>query len=977
MRLHRIVLPLLLFVLPSLASGQGRDLREQYGTSSLDAARQLSSAIKLSQAKKHKEARAAVEAAVKADPRCQLAFFWKGIILANLGDIDESIVAYKKAFSDDVIRTRHIASGAANNLALIYIQQENYQAANIWFTRAILEDFDNNSKQRGRAYRNMAISLSRQGKHFSAAVAMGLAYKDKFPDVTQPMLRKFFDRVQDEDYAALLHFDDKLPRLEKRTQETKLSEIALANAPTEAVAEVLSDPRGRHVVAVPPNGENWYVVSGGDKPSVARVAGPGKHAGVCLADGHLYFLLDGPARIVKLDVSSGKTVGRVNLRGAPSGASGLVVLPAHGLAYFCADEDVQAVRMSDGMVSRTDIPGQVIAAHPNQRILYSYLKPKREAGGGVVVINGRRYFIRRKFDWLQTTVFQSVVTSNGPLLAAMRENVSSNANQMSVSPDGKWLAVAGRGGYRPRAGEGGYGVGVLHGVHLDHTLGFFKTEPFPLGVCFNPVTGQMAVVREADARVFHLSAPSASVEVKGKFSGASTWSGDGRYLVLANAGGGITVRENTLTAAETARAGSWWKNVKVPPLISQGAVGGDRYEPVESLRTFELKVPSRKELAAALEQAASKGRVDRPGRSLVYPLYVKDPEHRKAALGILGRLREKQDGGIIVFNARKALKTHPDSVLLRYFLGVALKRTDQGEEAEKEFLAALRADAGRTELSPQSLNELAELLAARKEDLIALHCLAASLYLDRANPRTLSLAHPLLAKHKFGELVKRFPRLAEDGSAPAAEPLPALPRPGAPGAKKTSAELYKMAVPSVVQVQAGKAGGSGVCIARADLVLTNHHVIAGAEGDVFVHPYTWKDKELVRLDKVKARVIYRSAAQDIAVLKLEKAVPTLTPLPVVLGSPAAGEKVYAIGSPGLGKEVLEQTISEGLVSSAKRKLDGALYLQHSAAVNPGNSGGPLLNEHGQVVGMVTFKVKLEGVSFAVRVEEIRKVFKSP
>jgi S1-C subfamily serine protease len=53
------------------------------------------------------------------------------------------------------------------------------------------------------------------------------------------------------------------------------------------------------------------------------------------------------------------------------------------------------------------------------------------------------------------------------------------------------------------------------------------------------------------------------------------------------------------------------------------------------------------------------------------------------------------------------------------------------------------------------------------------------------------------------------------------------------------------------------------------------------------------------------------------------------------------------------------------------------HLQHSAAVNPGNSGGPLLNEQGQVVGLVTFKAKLEGVSFAVRVETIRKVFKAP
>ena len=81
-----------------------------------------------------------------------------------------------------------------------------------------------------------------------------------------------------------------------------------------------------------------------------------------------------------------------------------------------------------------------------------------------------------------------------------------------------------------------------------------------------------------------------------------------------------------------------------------------------------------------------------------------------------------------------------------------------------------------------------------------------------------------------------------------------------------------------------------------------------------------------------------------------------------------------LGSPGLGREVLEQSISEGLVSSNKRRLDGAVYLQHSAAVNPGNSGGPLLDEFGRVVGIVTLKARLENVGFAVPAETIRAVF---
>jgi hypothetical protein len=66
-----------------------------------------------------------------------------------------------------------------------------------------------------------------------------------------------------------------------------------------------------------------------------------------------------------------------------------------------------------------------------------------------------------------------------------------------------------------------------------------------------------------------------------------------------------------------------------------------------------------------------------------------------------------------------------------------------------------------------------------------------------------------------------------------------------------------------------------------------------------------------------------------------------------------------------------------LGSSKSRKIDDVPYLQHSAAVNPGNSGGPLLDEFGRVAGIVTLKARLENVSFAIPVETVRTIFKSP
>ncbi len=69
--------------------------------------------------------------------------------------------------------------------------------------------------------------------------------------------------------------------------------------------------------------------------------------------------------------------------------------------------------------------------------------------------------------------------------------------------------------------------------------------------------------------------------------------------------------------------------------------------------------------------------------------------------------------------------------------------------------------------------------------------------------------------------------------------------------------------------------------------------------------------------------------------------------------------------------VLDQTITEGIVSAAEREISGHAYIQHTAAVNPGNSGGPLLDNSGHLAGLVTLKADLEGVSFAIPAAQIR------
>ena len=167
-----------------------------------------------------------------------------------------------------------------------------------------------------------------------------------------------------------------------------------------------------------------------------------------------------------------------------------------------------------------------------------------------------------------------------------------------------------------------------------------------------------------------------------------------------------------------------------------------------------------------------------------------------------------------------------------------------------------------------------------------------------------------------------------------------------------------------------RAGGSGVIISEDGYVVTNNHVVDGAS------------KLKVKLNDGRsfdAKLIGKDSATDLALLKVEaKGLPTLA-----FGSSDAlrlGEWVLAIGSPF----DLQSTITAGIVSAKARQL-GAIpndfriesFIQTDAAVNPGNSGGALVNTHGELVGINTL-IKSQtgsyvGYSFAIPESIVRKV----
>ena len=165
--------------------------------------------------------------------------------------------------------------------------------------------------------------------------------------------------------------------------------------------------------------------------------------------------------------------------------------------------------------------------------------------------------------------------------------------------------------------------------------------------------------------------------------------------------------------------------------------------------------------------------------------------------------------------------------------------------------------------------------------------------------------------------------------------------------------------------------GSGV-IVQPDIILTNNHVIEGAD-EIKV---TTRDKQ-----EFKVKVVGADAKTDLAVLRLEGSPKNLTP--IAWGDSSRlrlGDTVLAIGNPfGVG-----ETVTAGIVSAEGRTdlgiIDYENFIQTDAAINPGNSGGALVNTEGQLVGINTAILSrsggYQGVGFAIPTNSAKPIMDS-
>jgi len=214
---------------------------------------------------------------------------------------------------------------------------------------------------------------------------------------------------------------------------------------------------------------------------------------------------------------------------------------------------------------------------------------------------------------------------------------------------------------------------------------------------------------------------------------------------------------------------------------------------------------------------------------------------------------------------------------------------------------------------------------------------------------------------------------ANETNAPAIVAAPAAGQFYAATTKTSTARdvstLVKQIGEAVVQVKTPGGLGSGFFINDEGYLITNFHVIEG-ETEISVEVYHQTDGQLDRETYRSVKIIAINKFHDLALLHIEdKNAPKFKP--ITLGSSDAlnvGDGVFAIGSP-LG---LERTVTQGILSTKTRQLEGELYLQTSTQINPGNSGGPLFNLAGEVVGVTNMKITFgEGLGFAIPVELVK------
>ena len=185
------------------------------------------------------------------------------------------------------------------------------------------------------------------------------------------------------------------------------------------------------------------------------------------------------------------------------------------------------------------------------------------------------------------------------------------------------------------------------------------------------------------------------------------------------------------------------------------------------------------------------------------------------------------------------------------------------------------------------------------------------------------------------------------------------------GKTYTATEIYESYVNSVGEIitydRSGKEHSLGTCFVYTEdgKMITNYHVVEGAYGaKIQLGGVTYEVKQILAYDK----------DIDLAILKISAS--GLKPVQICEKTHKVGSVVYTLGS----SQGMTATFSDGMITYADREIDGVTYTQHDAPISSGNSGGPLINQYGEVIGINTWTVReSQNLNFAINISELNKL----
>lgn len=193
-------------------------------------------------------------------------------------------------------------------------------------------------------------------------------------------------------------------------------------------------------------------------------------------------------------------------------------------------------------------------------------------------------------------------------------------------------------------------------------------------------------------------------------------------------------------------------------------------------------------------------------------------------------------------------------------------------------------------------------------------------------------------------------------------------QPATTGQTLSAEQVVQRSLSAVVTIRSQEGSGSGFLILPSGVIVTNKHVVGSSES---VSVITSKGESL------PSKAIFVHPTKDLALIKIDGENYPYLPLSDPAGV-NVGSDVIAIGSPGIGSSILQNSVTKGILSSFRDLGDRGLFVQTDAALNHGNSGGPLLNFRGEVVGVNTLgfaDFDKEGLNFAIFVSEVIAMLK--